>query len=268
MRRPSLTLASEDDFDGWRDAARALAEAGVPPAAVVWRVGGRRRRPVRRRGAAAEAARASPSPAPSSTLAKSVVCHSDPERFALLYALLWQLRAAPRTRWRTAPIHCSTGSSGWPRRSAATCTRCMPSSASARSSSGRDHALRRLVRARASYRPPHRRLLRAPLRQHALVDPDARAFDPLGRRNPERRPGRDPRRRARRRSARGDVEDLLRVHLQPGPAEGRRDAQGDAEEILEKHAGDRARSAADCRRPREGDRDDRKSRASRAAAEG
>ena len=35
-----VTLAAPDDFDGWRDAARDLAEAGVPADAVVWRVEG------------------------------------------------------------------------------------------------------------------------------------------------------------------------------------------------------------------------------------
>ena len=29
------TLAAPDDFDGWREAARDLIEAGVPPEAVV-----------------------------------------------------------------------------------------------------------------------------------------------------------------------------------------------------------------------------------------
>ena len=33
-----VTLAAEDDFDGWRDAARGLAEAGVPAQAIVWQV--------------------------------------------------------------------------------------------------------------------------------------------------------------------------------------------------------------------------------------
>ena len=35
-----VTLAAPDDFDGWRDAARDLAEAGVPASAVVWQVEG------------------------------------------------------------------------------------------------------------------------------------------------------------------------------------------------------------------------------------
>jgi uracil-DNA glycosylase len=86
-----VTLAAEDDFDGWRESARDLAEAGVPPEAVVWRVeggsadlfGAQTDRP---RGASFAVPRAFIS------LAKSVICHSDPERFALLYATLWKLR--------------------------------------------------------------------------------------------------------------------------------------------------------------------------------
>ena len=35
-----VTLSSPDDFDGWRDAARGLAEAGVPASAVLWEVEG------------------------------------------------------------------------------------------------------------------------------------------------------------------------------------------------------------------------------------
>ena len=36
-----VTLSAEDDFDGWRDAARGLAEAGVPPSAIAWQVEGK-----------------------------------------------------------------------------------------------------------------------------------------------------------------------------------------------------------------------------------
>ena len=35
-----VTLAAPDDFDGWREAARDLAEAGVPASAVLWQVAG------------------------------------------------------------------------------------------------------------------------------------------------------------------------------------------------------------------------------------
>jgi DNA polymerase len=87
-----VTLAAPDDFDGWRDAARDLAEAGVPANAVVWQVEGSapdlfgEERP---RGEAPSFA----VPRAFVDLAKSVVCHSDPERFALLYAMLLKLRA-------------------------------------------------------------------------------------------------------------------------------------------------------------------------------
>src|SRR5687768_11060685 len=86
-----VTLAAPDDFDGWRDAARDLAEAGVPAEAVVWQVAGGEpdlfgiERP--------------PADAPSFAvprafvdLARSAICHSEPERFALLYQLLLRLR--------------------------------------------------------------------------------------------------------------------------------------------------------------------------------
>ena len=35
-----VVLAAPDDFEGWRTAARDLAEAGVPATAVLWRVEG------------------------------------------------------------------------------------------------------------------------------------------------------------------------------------------------------------------------------------
>ena len=35
-----ITLDQPDDFDGWRDAARELIAAGVPPMSVVWQVAG------------------------------------------------------------------------------------------------------------------------------------------------------------------------------------------------------------------------------------
>jgi len=86
-----VTLSAPDDFDRWRDAARDLAEAGVPACAVVWQVAG---------GDAdlfaidVEKPPAASFPVPRAfvPLAKDVICHSDPERFALLYALLVRLR--------------------------------------------------------------------------------------------------------------------------------------------------------------------------------
>jgi DNA polymerase len=92
----SVRLAGEDDFDGWRDAARALLVAGVKPSEVSWQVEG---------GAGDLFGSEVPLPeaqAPAFSvprtfveLARSVVCHSDAERFALLYAMLWKLRLQP-----------------------------------------------------------------------------------------------------------------------------------------------------------------------------
>ncbi|MEO8175652.1 MAG: UdgX family uracil-DNA binding protein [Sphingomicrobium sp.] len=87
-----VTLAAPDDFDGWRDAARDLAEAGVPSDAVVWTVAGGEPDLFGEERPRAEA----PSfavPRAFVDLAKSAICHSDPERFALLYAMLFRLRS-------------------------------------------------------------------------------------------------------------------------------------------------------------------------------
>jgi len=87
-----VTLTAPDDFEGWRDAARDLAEAGVAASAVVWRVEGD--------DGDLFATESAQPPAPSFAvpsafvdLAKAVVCHSDPERFALLYTLLLRLKS-------------------------------------------------------------------------------------------------------------------------------------------------------------------------------
>lgn len=88
-----VALAAPDDFDGWRDAARGLAEAGVPVSAVVWEVEGK---DADLFGAGAPP----PPPGPSFAvprdfidLAKAAICHREPERFALLYGLLLKLRS-------------------------------------------------------------------------------------------------------------------------------------------------------------------------------
>lgn len=88
-----IALATETDFDGWRQAARGLVQAGVAPPQVIWSVAGR------------DAGLFPPSPplAPAEmpafsvpaafvALARDVVLHRDTERFALLYRVLWRLR--------------------------------------------------------------------------------------------------------------------------------------------------------------------------------
>lgn len=93
-----IKLDSDIDFAGWREAARALVLSNVAPAEVRWNVA----------GAApdlfAEPAQPSALPRVSGSfnvpalfvdLAKTVMLHRDPQRFALLYAVLWRLRRDP-----------------------------------------------------------------------------------------------------------------------------------------------------------------------------
>jgi DNA polymerase len=103
MRLPGafcVTLLEPDDFEFWRDQARALVQADVPPDRVTFAVpgmggdlfaGGRRRMPgIPKDARPVRASRA------FVQLAKSAICHTDPERFALLYRLLWRLQTSPR----------------------------------------------------------------------------------------------------------------------------------------------------------------------------
>ena len=91
-----VTLDEPDDLDGWRSAARRLAMAGVSATDVVWQVGD-----VATDLFAGEAAALPMTGTPFAVprafldLARSVVLHRDPERFALLYTLLARSRAQP-----------------------------------------------------------------------------------------------------------------------------------------------------------------------------
>jgi len=123
----TIHLAGETDFAGWRDAARRLALGGVRPEEVAWEVKNQALTlalpliplpgpsPREERGEESAPALAPPSPRPSRgegmgegqhrpTLtvsrdfverAETVFCHSDPERFALLYRMLWRMRSEP-----------------------------------------------------------------------------------------------------------------------------------------------------------------------------
>ena len=90
-------LESEDDFDGWRAAVRALVREGVPPDGVVWQVGDVAGDLFGGQPVVVQAAPGGFSvPRPFVDLARKVVLHTDPERFALLHRLLVRLRAQPR----------------------------------------------------------------------------------------------------------------------------------------------------------------------------
>jgi probable DNA metabolism protein len=97
MSHHYLTLKSETDFDGWRRSARALILNNVSPSDVTWRVQGNSPELFE------PSAIAPPSdphgtftvPAKFVELARSIILNRDPERFALLYRLLWRLRGNP-----------------------------------------------------------------------------------------------------------------------------------------------------------------------------
>lgn len=88
-------LASEDDFDGWRDQCRGLLRLGARPADIVWQIGEQRTDLFANPDSKIEAA---PIGVPKgfAELSRSVICHSDPERFGLLYQLLIDLKARKR----------------------------------------------------------------------------------------------------------------------------------------------------------------------------
>ncbi len=105
----SVVLAHQVDFEGWRNAARRLAAADTPPESVIWSVGA----PDDLFAPAGDAAAAEPSPHPPAPapapvsafavprplvdLAQTVIQAREPERFALLYALIWRVRQGERS---------------------------------------------------------------------------------------------------------------------------------------------------------------------------
>jgi DNA polymerase len=93
----AVRLDGEDDYDGWRDAARRFLAARIEPERIVWHAGesaddlfaeGQADLPPEPQ-LELRVPRAFPA------LAQSAILHSDPERFALLYRLLWQVTEHP-----------------------------------------------------------------------------------------------------------------------------------------------------------------------------
>jgi len=90
-----IRLKSVNDFVEWRAAARMLLRGGIPPSAVTWidpaATGGLFDSPDALPPTAPDRP-AGRAPRRFVTLARTAICHSDPERFALLYRLLWRLQ--------------------------------------------------------------------------------------------------------------------------------------------------------------------------------
>jgi DNA polymerase len=90
----AVQLRSLNDFDEWRGVARGLLRAGSPPEDIVWRepsagpslFDGSEALSLGERTVGAV-------PPAFIALAQTAINHADPERFALLYRLLWRLQA-------------------------------------------------------------------------------------------------------------------------------------------------------------------------------
>ena len=89
------SLAHQTDFDGWRSAARAFRQAGVPPGTAAFRVGSEG-------GGLFDESVLPPAGGPAFVaarqfvdLAREVILHRSVDRFDLMYRLLWRLREEP-----------------------------------------------------------------------------------------------------------------------------------------------------------------------------
>ena len=95
-----VEMPEPDDFEFWRERARALVQCYVAPDRIAWTepggsgdlfAHGERRNPMPEEGARPVRANRR-----FVSLAKNAILHSDPDRFALLYRLLWRLQSSPR----------------------------------------------------------------------------------------------------------------------------------------------------------------------------
>ncbi|HSV35784.1 MAG TPA: TIGR03915 family putative DNA repair protein [Ramlibacter sp.] len=98
-------LASETDLAGFREEARALLAHQVPPEAVHWQTAQAQNSdqfadPVAKDNRPRGVPKAASAIVPASflRLCEMVVLHHDPDRFALLYRLLWRLVHEPGLR--------------------------------------------------------------------------------------------------------------------------------------------------------------------------
>jgi uracil-DNA glycosylase len=95
-----IRLEAEDDFDGWRVAARTLAAANVPADQVLWQVGEQADDLFADEGDTGGAAAPATEgrltvPKQFMPLARSALLHSEPQRFSLLYKLLLRVAGQP-----------------------------------------------------------------------------------------------------------------------------------------------------------------------------
>jgi probable DNA metabolism protein len=88
---PVAVLDHELDFEGWRRQARQLRLTGARPEAISWRVCGDLFAATEQADITGSETPQFSTPAAFVDLARNLVCHRDPERFSLMYRLLWRL---------------------------------------------------------------------------------------------------------------------------------------------------------------------------------
>jgi DNA polymerase len=90
----SVRLAGRNDFDEWRAAARRLLLEAVPPDEVVWLDPATPQDLFVTEDALEQVTERKVGVVPQRFIdwAEAGICHTDPERFALLYRLLWRLQ--------------------------------------------------------------------------------------------------------------------------------------------------------------------------------
>ena len=92
---PHIVLARETDWDGWRNATRAHVLAGTPPETLTWSIGGTAiplGNPLPD-GPPAQGGGSFGVPRALVALAAQAIQARDPDRFDLLYRLVWRAQA-------------------------------------------------------------------------------------------------------------------------------------------------------------------------------
>ncbi|WP_370177412.1 UdgX family uracil-DNA binding protein [Alteriqipengyuania sp.] len=95
-----VQLPRSDDFAFWRERARALIQCDIPPERIAWVEPGGTDDLFSSSGTRLPEPPANAPPVRAGkrylSLAKNAALHSDPNRFSLLYRLLWRLQRNPR----------------------------------------------------------------------------------------------------------------------------------------------------------------------------
>ncbi|WP_448204847.1 UdgX family uracil-DNA binding protein [Azospirillum sp. sgz302134] len=91
MIRHRVDLEEGADLAGFRRAVRGLIAADAPPDAVLWSAGGAPSLFGDSADPAFDAAPPVALPRPVGELVQAVVCHREPERYALLYRMVWRV---------------------------------------------------------------------------------------------------------------------------------------------------------------------------------